>query len=379
LLLCAVFGCGSSPQKVEVGQGGSPGGLNARGGSAGAVDTQQAGGAGEANAQSETDRWLWTACGSIPSTPVSLVDFQRHRVGKAIVGGHPYSSELDSTSRMTALAMSADGRTLVSMGGVTLVWDVAPVFADSRATYVHGAGPEWPGVDISADGRWISIFGDGRLVISRDGASASALAGGGAACWPAQAKFSPDGTWLIGAGFGPDIDVFRTADLVSGVDTSIEPVLSLPAPCGPSIIPQVGSTTRVAFTPDGQMLVTETGAQYRTTDWQLTHEPQGEPTSHNYNGGLAASADGAPLLSDCSYDHEAHRLDCSPPGGRFPVFSRDGSWLLAGGTLRHLASGSMHVLDATAPVGIFAPNGDVIAAANDNTLTRYCLDRALAD
>jgi hypothetical protein len=31
------------------------------------------------------------------------------------------------------------------------------------------------------------------------------------------------------------------------------------------------------------------------------------------------------------------------------------------------------VLDATAPVGIFTPNGDVIAAAYDNTLTRYCL------
>jgi hypothetical protein len=30
------------------------------------------------------------------------------------------------------------------------------------------------------------------------------------------------------------------------------------------------------------------------------------------------------------------------------------------------------VLDATALAGIFAPNGDVIAAGSDNSLTRYC-------
>jgi WD40 repeat protein len=355
LLLCVVLGCGSS-----AGQSGGAG---------------ESAGPDEVRTQSESGRWVWIACGTIPSTPVSGVLPEYYEPGQAIVGGHPYSSDLDSSSRMTALAMSADGQTLVSMGGATLVWDVAPAFADSRATYVHGGTPEWPRVDISPDGRWISIFGDGRLVISRDGTRGPWLAGpdGDEGCWPAEAKFSPDGTWLVGASFGPGIDVFRTADLVSGAGTEIHPVVSLPAPCGPSAIPGFGSTTRVGFTPDGQTLVTETGAQYRTVDWQLTKEPQREPTSHGYNGALAASVDGTPLLSDCSYDYDVRRLDCTPSGGRFPAFSRDGSWLLAGGTLTHLTSGGVRVLDATAPVGIFTPNGDVIAAAYDSTLTRYCL------
>lgn len=277
---------------------------------------------------------------------------------------------------MTAIAMSADGQTLVSMGGVTLVWDVAPTFADSRATYVDRAQPEWPGLDISPDGRWISIFGDGRRVISREGERGPWLAGllgGDAKCWPAEAKFSPDGNWLVGASFGPGIDVFRTADLVGPAGTEILALESLPAPCGPGTIQNLGSTTRVAFTPDGQALVTETGAQYRTADWQLTREPRGAPTSHGYSGALTVSVDGTPLLSDCSYASASRERDCAPVRGRFPVFSRDGTWLLAGGTLTHVASQQLQVLDATAPVGIFAPNGDVIAAAYDNTLTRYCL------
>jgi hypothetical protein len=279
---------------------------------------------------------------------------------------------------MTALAISADGQTLVSMGGATLVWDVAAAFADSRAIYVDHGSPEWPQVDISPDGRFITIFGDGRRVLSRDGSPGPWLAGrtgSDAECWPAEARFSPDGQWLVGAAFGPGIHVFRVADLSAPAQTEIEPFVSLPAPCGPgAFVETLGSTTRVAFTPDGQLLVTETGAKYRTTDWQLASEPQGQPSSHGYNGALAVSVDGTALLSDCNYNASSDSHDCVPRGGRFPVFSSDGRWLLAGGTLTHVASRETRVLDATAPVGIFAPNGDVIAAAHDNTLTRYCLD-----
>lgn len=373
LLLCLALGCGSSAERtVRVAAGGSAGAAGA-GGSAGAAGT--GGSAGEVKVPNDTKHRVWTACGTIPSTAYSGL-LPEYSPGQAIVGGHPYSSQLDSSSRMTAIAMSADGQTLVSMGGVTLVWDVGPAFADSRATYVDRAQPEWPGLDISPDGRWISIFGDGRRVISREGARGGWLAGPSGvegSCWPAEAKFSPDGNWLVGASFGPGIDVFRTADLAGPAGTEILTVVSLPAPCGPGAIQSVGSTTRVAFTPDGQALVTETGAQYRTADWQLTSEAHRAPASHGYNGALTISVDGTPLLSDCSYQTASRDLDCAPARGRFPAFSRDGTWLLAGGTLTHVASRQVQVLDATAPVGIFAPNGDVIAAASDNTLTRYCL------
>jgi hypothetical protein len=301
-----------------------------------------------------------------------------YQPGDPIAGGHPYSPDLDTSSRMTALAMSADGRTLVSMGGVTLVWDVATAFADSRATYVDRGSPEWPQLAVSPDGRWITIFGDGRRVVSRDGARGPWLAGrtgSDAQCWPAEARFSPDGAWLVGASFGPGIDVFRVADLDAPAQTDIEPFVSLSAACGPgAFLPDtLGSTTRVSFTPDGELLVTETGAKYRTADWQLMTMPQGQPKSHGYNGALTVSVNGTALLSDCDYQSSSDSHDCTPPGGRFPAFSSDGRWLLAGGTLTHVASGETRVLDATAPVGIFAPNGDVIAAGHDNTLTRYCV------
>src|SRR6188768_495147 len=128
-----------------------------------------AGAAGSENA-AESDAsqaWTWLACGTIPSTEVP--PFTEYSPGEAVVGGHPRSTPLDTVGRISALAMNADGGTLVSMGGVTLVWDVASAFGDSSAVYVDQATPEWPRVEVSPDGRWIAIFGDGRRLVSRDG------------------------------------------------------------------------------------------------------------------------------------------------------------------------------------------------------------------
>jgi WD40 repeat protein len=283
------------------------------------------------------------------------------------MGGHPFSSGLGGSSRITALAMSADGQTLASMGGVVLLWSVAPSFIDSRAVYLSYAIPEWPRLEISPDGRWLAISGDGWRLISRDGKRGPYLSFPDAeTCWPAQLLFSPDGQWLVGTGFRPGFGVFRAADLDQLPETTIAPVAALPAPCGPpGAETYLSSTTRLAFTPDSQTLVAETGARYRTSDWQLVVEPQVLPLDHGLSGALTVSADGTPLLSDC-------RETCRPYPGRFPQYSADGSWILAGGTLRHVRTGSVQVLDPSSPVGIFTPTGDVIAASDDNTLTRYC-------
>jgi hypothetical protein len=195
-----------------------------------------------------------------------------------------------------------------------------------------------------------------------------------AQCWPAEARFSPDGQWLVGTGFAPAIDVFRVADFDVTRSAEVQPVQSLAAPCGP-IDPRLAlyaPTARIAFTPDGQRLETETGAQFDTDDWQLLTRGRGEPAQHGLNGSLELSTEGAALVSDCQYEKAIDGYSCAPEPGRFPRFSADGSWVLAAGTLRHIASGETRVLDATAAVGIFAPNGDVIAASADNSLTRYC-------
>ena len=357
---------------VALGCSGPSGAASAGAASAGAASAGAAGSAGTGAAEA-SQAWTWTACGTIPSTEVpSSIKYDR---GEAIVGGHPRSAPLDTVNRISALAMNADGGTLVSMGGVTLVWDVAPAFADSRATYVDRATPEWPRVEVSPDGRWIAIFGDGRRLVSRDGMSGPSISAGLIAeCWPAEARFSPDGQWLVGAGFGPGIDVFRVADFDVAPSAEVQPVHSLAAPCGP-IHPQLApyaSTSRIAFTPDGQRLATETGAQYSTDDWQVVRDRRGQPAQHGLDGSFELSAKGAALVSDCHYEKAIDGYRCAPERGRFPRFSADGSWVLAAGTLRHIASGETRELDASAAVAIFAPNGDVIAASADNSLTRYC-------
>ena len=335
--------------------------------------TGTAGTAGTTHADNQSAAWSWTACGAIPSTEVPLSTQYSYSPGDAVVGGYPRAA-FPATPHITALAMSADGLTLVSMGGVTLVWDVAPVFSDSRASYVTTGAAERPRVEVSPDGRWLAIFGDGRVLVSRDGVPGPSFTFG-VECWPAEARFSPDGQWLVGSHFGPGIDVYRVADFEGALgDGQLQPVRSLPASCGEptSYGPPLGATARVAFTPDGRRLETETGAQFSTDDWQLVAEGGGAPSPHGFNGNFEVSADGASLTSDCPYDSDTGSLRCAPEAAPFPRFSPDGSWIVAGGTLRHVGSERTLVLDPTAVVGIFAPNGDVIAASADNSLTRYC-------
>jgi WD40 repeat protein len=287
---------------------------------------------------------------------------------------------------MTGLAMSADGRTLVSMGGVTLAWDVASELSSSRATVVQHARPEWPKVDVSPDGRWIAISGDGRAVYSRNGESTVFLQSPNALdltepCFPVEFRFSPDGQWIAGAGWDGAIDIFRVSELrVATEDRTevVEPVASLPQKCGPPAQPidglNIGPAMRSAFSPDSLTLVTEAGSVYRTSDWQPVVETDLAPAPHGLHGGFEVSAGGHTLISDCAY---ADTQPCGQFAAPFPKYSSDGQWVVAGATVTHV-SGQRHVLDPAALVGIFAPNGDVIAAGADNSITRYCKQPSLA-
>jgi WD40 repeat protein len=307
----------------------------------------------------------------------------RYEIGSAIDGGHPRTSDMDLWG-ITGLAMSADGLTLVSMGGATLVWDVASDFSASRAIYVDHGSPEWPKVDVSPDGRWIAISGDGRRVVSRTGLVEFGFGSSFDApdpCFPIELRFSPDGEWLAGAGWTGAIDVFRMADLeeraTSGGGT-LDATSSITANCAPGnpLVTGVRTATRSSFTPDGRTLVTEAGARYSTTDWQLLGGAVMDPAPHGLLGSFEVSVNGGSLVSDCAVDVESRARDCRY-GAPFPKYSPEGHWYVAGATLTHV-SGETRVLDETAFVGIFAPNGDVIAAGADNSLTRYCkVERAV--
>ena len=341
-----------------------------------AAGTSGTAGRGAAAGPDESLSFAWTACGTIPST--EFRGFPNPEPGSTVVGGHPRPPQGDTVrTPITSLAMSADGKTLASMGGVLLAWEVAPAFADSRATYISSAAAERPTVDVSPDGRWLAVSGDGRFVLSRFSGHRAVLADGyppREACFPIGFRFSPDGQWLAGPGWSGSLDVFRTADIEAALaDASLTPAaaFALPSSCGPR---PSNSTTRVAsraaFTPDGETLLTETGFRYRAPDFQLVAAGSGDPQLHGLRGGFEVSPRGDVLRSDCGQSSRSE--GCAPLGAPFPKFSPDGKWFIAGGTLSHVDTSENRVLDATALVGIFAPNGDVIAAAADNTLTRYC-------
>ncbi len=366
---------GASTAGAGGGAGSSGDSGSANGGSSG-VSSGSGGAAGSAGvgglSPDDSSSWTWEPCGTIPSTEVP--EYMEYEVGSPIVGGHPrVTGALGSRWNMTGLAMSADGLSLVSMGGVTLVWNVASDFSASSAIYVDRASPEWPKVDISPDGRWIAISGDGRRIVSRSGLQAVGFESNSGIlepCFPIELRFSPDGQWLAGAGWGGGIGVFRVADLEAsaapGLGT-LDPTASIPASCvvNPELA-NLRTATRSAFTPDGRTLVTETGGRYATADWQELEGPHMDPALHSLRGGFEVSALGSTLVSDCPSD-----LACRSYPAPFPKFSPDGHWIVAGATLTHV-SGVGRDLDASALVGIFAPNGDVIAAGADNSLTRYC-------
>jgi len=57
------------------------------------------------------------------------------------------------------------------------------------------------------------------------------------------------------------------------------------------------------------------------------------------------------------------------------LFSPDGSWVVSGTTLLHLADNEQRVFDSLSVLATFAPNGDIIAVLTDNSLARYCLTK----
>jgi WD40 repeat protein len=217
---------------------------------------------------------------------VAVVDLESGRMD--LLGGPPPSS----FGRMTGLAVSADGRTLASLGGAVLAWHLAPQFEESRAQYLFSAGLERPEVEVSPDGRWISASGDGRIVGSTSGEILFPPYGNPPnPCWPLEFRFSPDGKWAAGAGLNQGIEVFRMS-AVEGTGR-MDLAQNLFADCTVSHIGiPIRFSERVAFTSDGEYLETETGKRYRTSDWQQVSEGSGNPVPHQMLGSLELSSTG---------------------------------------------------------------------------------------
>jgi hypothetical protein len=192
------------------------------------------------------------------------------------------------------------------------------------------------------------------------------------ACFPLNFRFSPDGRWLAGVAWNGSIDIIPTSALDAATEDYpfVRPDVSLPEPCGASGDGSLGTPARSAFGHDGRMLVTESGSRYSTGDWQVLTPPSTAPVPYSLFSSLEISRLEQVMVSNC-HPRDGAQV-CTPYPAPFPKFSPEGRWVVAGGTLSHAGRSLKRVLDATAHVGIFAPNGDVIVASADNSLTRYC-------
>jgi WD40 repeat protein len=326
------------------------------------------------------------------------IDFGRATVmdvpslGIAAVLGPPTLPDASQPARpINHLSLSRDGSLLVSnvLSFAAFGLKLAPRFADSKV--VWGASVEISlEVDVSADGKTVAVAGDGRsLYRGADGrivwptpqpAPDITLP----VCLPIRLRFSPKMTWLAGNNYTRVIDVFDVRNLSRG--TAPVPLINLPAGCD-----------AVAFSRDERLMATSGAALYLTA-------PNADAWHKLWSVAVPAPAmddritNG--LANDVSFSPDERQLlvsRCEEPSGNcvaslldvetgailrplpelpapHPSFSPEGSWIVAGGTLLHLPSGDVRTLEpgVATTTALFTPDGDIIAGAADDALTRYC-------
>jgi hypothetical protein len=269
-----------------------------------------------------------------------------------------------------SLSLSRDGSTLISLAdGGAIAWRYSPGRAPSHPVAL-GQGPAYSRADVSPDGHWVSLVGDGRVIASATsldnvwlGPPDSVLLEPEPCVWP-QLQFSPDGRWVAGGGYGHFIDVM----LVDGF-TKVAELRTAGCP-------------RVAFTGDGKRLVTSGGQTFRVGDWRQLEAASLSVPQPGFYDDFVMAPDGVGRLgstctqvsasraNQCRTDYRGARPELTAP---FPRFSPEGHWITAGATQLHAPSGATRTLDdATAMVSMFTPEGDIIAGGSDGSLAGFC-------
>lgn len=290
------------------------------------------------------------------------------------------------------LSLSQDGSLLASHGLEVLVFELAEKFEESVPTYHGDWGAERPSVEISPDGHWLSVFGDGRLVqdlkqnrlptwLADDPSDADASN----PCWP-EARFSPDGEWVAGVTWLPELTLYRTADLTRDPDAMdpssfIQPAVTIP----------LARCANVAFSADGKQLLTSDLARF-TLSGELvaagkTSQVDTSADYRRFSDRTETSRDGRWLVTSQCYlltgpctttlytaDGQLVRK-LSKLSSRFPSFSADGEWIGAGNKLLHLQSDTVVTMEPNVVGLVFHPKGDIIAATSDFDLLKYCPTR----
>jgi WD40 repeat protein len=269
-----------------------------------------------------------------------------------------------------SLSLSRDGGTLISLAdGGGIAWRHARGRAPSHPVWLPDS-IIYSRSEVSPDGHWVSLVGDGRTLVSVTSldrlwiAPPESIAVDDSQCvWP-QLRFSPDGRWVAGNGYRNSIEILRVDDFTK--------VAELPAAGCP----------RVAFTDDGQRLTTSGGQTFSVADWREI-KPASVPVPRpGFHDDFVLAPDGVgELRSTCTHEPASQTYHCRTDyrGLRpeltapFPRFSPEGHWIAAGATLLHVPSGATRTLDApTALVSTFTPDGDLVAGGSDGSVAGFC-------
>lgn len=298
---------------------------------------------------------------------VRLWDLNQNRISRLYAG----------PSSVGSLDLSADGRLLATGGLPSLVWQLAADFSSS-VPVLDAAAEGATNVALSPSGDTLLLSGDVVVLARRDG-SVTRLAQDaevdpqGGLCLLNRWDYSPDGCSVAGLRYTTEL---RVHDAARGAE---------------QVKRRLGRCADVAFSPDGSRLMTAELELFDTRDWSLIwSKADSQPSQGLFTdrpASIAYSPDGlGVVITRCSdsqsegcestlYDAATgnRRLQLPALPARQVRYSPEGHWLVSGGTLFHLPTGTTRQYGSEAiDQAIFTPEGDIIAGAADDSLVRYC-------
>jgi WD40 repeat protein len=233
-------------------------------------------------------------------------------------------------------SFSPDG-TRLAMGGFRR--GIYRVVDDQPAVTIDpgDAGPCLPSLVFSPDGQTLASGTCGKVELYRpDG---TRMGDRPSQAVTAGVAWSPDGQRL--ATTGPEL-------WPAAGNTPVWPAMVPPAPDNGDLKP---TDNVVAFSPDGSlMLVSRSTGYLNYADWSTSTD-------------IVKTSDGSIVRS------LRFRL------GRRPSFSADGSWVVAGGYIFHVASDLNRGLTTDRAASHFLPDNRVVAIGTEHVLRVYCPTR----